>query len=78
MKPKPFYAVNYSKIHSDRTTESKLFNMKKEANLFLESQPHGYALRLVEGGTKIIKMKNFEPSAGTARWLSGVFSKWNN
>lgn len=63
------FFVNWSSIYRERTIETKSFQNKQEAESFLEKQFSGY---LLDGWRRLIKIKNFQPSAGEIQRLSKI------
>jgi hypothetical protein len=74
---KPFYGVNYSLSHEDRSIETKIFYLLREAKKFLASMPHGYLMRCAVGKAEVLVYKNFQPSAQEQLRINQILKNWN-
>lgn len=74
---KPFYGVRYSEFNKIRTTEAQNFNKMKDTLAFLNTVNHGYALRLAPKKAKVLRYKNFEPSAQEGLTIKSILNSWN-
>ena len=74
---KPFYSVNFSAVHSDRPTDTKTFDLQRDAIAFAESQRFALVLRLAKGRFKVL-INTFDGlTAGAGQWLDNIKKVWS-
>ena len=74
---KPFYSVNFCSVHSDRPTDTKIFDLQRDAIAFAKSQRYALVFRLAKGRFKILYDSFDGLTAGTGLWLDHIKKVWS-